>query len=170
MKDEDRAARTFGIIGLGKMGAALALQALEKGWRVAGFTLGGPSSELIDAGVMPAASIIELKDLLPRPRKLLLYIPAGPAVDKLLAELALQLEPGDIIADGGNSYWGDSIARHRHLKSRGLHFIDLGTSGGVGGARHGACFMAGGDHEPITQLAPLLNELAVPEGYVRTHS
>ncbi len=166
MKDADTVARTFGIIGLGKMGASLALQALEKSWRVAGFTLGGPSPELIDAGLMPAASLTQLRDLLPRPRRLLLYIPAGPAVDKLLAELESELQPGDIIADGGNSYWGDSIARHRRLRSRELHFVDLGTSGGVGGARHGACFMAGGEDEPIARLEPLLNDLAVSEGYV----
>jgi 6-phosphogluconate dehydrogenase len=166
MKDADNTARTFGIIGLGKMGASLALQALEKSWRVAGFTLGDPSRELIEAGLIPAAGIPELRDLLPRPRKLLLYIPAGPAVDQLLEELEPELDPGDIIADGGNSYWGDSIARHRRLRTRGLHFVDLGTSGGVDGARHGACFMAGGADEPIAQLEPLLNDLAVSEGYV----
>lgn len=166
MKDTDSVARTFGIIGLGKMGASLALQALEKRWRVAGFTRGDPSPELIDAGLVHAASLTHLRDLLPRPRKLLLYIPAGPAVDELLAELEPELQPGDIIADGGNSYWGDSIARHRRLRSRGLHFVDLGTSGGVAGARHGACFMAGGESEPIALLGPLLHDLAVDEGYV----
>ncbi len=166
MKDVDNAARTFGIIGLGKMGASLALQALEKGWRVAGFTLGDPPRELVDAGLMPASGLTELRDLLPRPRKVLLYIPAGPAIDKLLAELEPELQPGDIIADGGNSYWGDSIARHRRLQSLGLHFIDLGTSGGVDGARHGACFMAGGEDEPIARLEPLLKDLAVADGYV----
>ena len=166
MNDANIAARTFGIIGLGRMGASLALQALEKNWRVAGFTIGGPSPELIAAGLMPAAGISELRDLLPRPRKLLLYIPAGPAVDQLLAELETELQTGDIIADGGNSYWGDSIARHRRLRSHGLHFVDLGTSGGVSGARRGACFMAGGEDEPIAELEPLLSDLAVPGGYV----
>jgi 6-phosphogluconate dehydrogenase len=168
MKDTDTRGRTFGIIGLGKMGAALALQALEKDWRVAGFTLGPPSRLLLDAGLVPAAGLAELRDLLPRPRKLLLYIPAGPAVDRLLTEMESVLEAGDIVADGGNSYWGDSIARHRRLESRTVHFVDLGTSGGISGARHGACFMAGGDDEPIAQLAPLLRELAVPGGFVHT--
>jgi 6-phosphogluconate dehydrogenase len=166
MTDAEKAARTFGIIGLGKMGASLALQALEKRWRVAGFTLGAPAPELLDAGLMPATSLTQLLDLLPRPRKLFLYIPAGPAVDNLLAELEPELQPGDILVDGGNSYWGDSIERHRRLRSRQLHFVDLGTSGGVTGARHGACFMAGGDAEPIAQLEPLLIDLAVRDGYV----
>lgn len=166
MKDADAAARTFGIIGLGRMGASLAFQALEKKWRVAGFSRSGPSSELIAAGLLPAASVGQLRDLLPPPRKLLLYIPVGPAVDQLLAKLETELEAGDIIADGGNSYWGDSIARHRRLQSRRLHLVDLGTSGGVAGARRGACFMAGGDAEPVAQLEPLLTDLAASGGYV----
>lgn len=166
MRTTDEAARGFGIVGLGKMGGALALQALEKGWGVAGFTIGGPSKELVAAGLKPAARLGELRDFLRAPRTVLLYIPAGRAVDVLLAELETVLEAGDIVADGGNSYWGDSIVRHRRLQERGLHFVDLGTSGGVSGARRGACFMAGGDPEPIARLDPLLLDLAVPGGYV----
>lgn len=166
MNDADTAARTLGIIGLGKMGASLAMQALEKHWRVAGFTLGDPPAALVEAGLMPADSLRRLRDLLPRPRKLLLYIPAGPAVDRLLADLEAELQEGDIVVDGGNSYWGDSIVRHHRLRARGLHFVDLGTSGGVTGARHGACFMAGGEDEPIARLEPLLTDLAVRGGYV----
>jgi 6-phosphogluconate dehydrogenase len=162
----DAAAGAVGIIGLGKMGGSLARQALEKGWRVAGFTIGGPSPELVAAGLRPAAALGELRELLPAPRAVLLYIPAGRAVDALLSELESVLEPGDVVADGGNSYWGDSIVRHRRLRERGLHFVDLGTSGGVSGARQGACFMAGGDPEPIARLEPLLVSLAVPGGYV----
>ena len=158
--------RTFGIIGLGKMGASLALQAMEKGWRAAGYTLGGPPAELVRAGLVPAVGLEELRDLLPAPRKVLLYIPAGRAVDELLGKLETVLAPGDIITDGGNSYWGDSIARHARLRRRGLHLVDLGTSGGVTGARRGACFMAGGDPEPVGRLEPLLTDLAVPGGFV----
>lgn len=165
-KEPDEASRTFGIIGLGRMGGSLALQALEKGWRVAGFTLGDAPGELVAAGLRAAGSLGELRQLLPRPRKVLLYVPAGPTVDELLARLETVLDAGDIVADGGNSYWGDSIARHRRLRDRGLHLVDLGTSGGVSGARRGACFMAGGDPEPIAELERLLTDLAVPGGYV----
>lgn len=76
------------------------------------------------------------------------------------------LEPGDIVLDGGNSYWGDSIRRARRTAGRGIHWLDLGTSGGVDGARHGACFMVGGPDEAVAQVEPILRKLAVPGGYV----
>ena len=87
-------------------------------------------------------------------------------VDEVLEELAPHLEAGDILVDGGNSYWGDSIRRHRRLGSKHLHFVDLGTSGGVTGARNGACFMAGGEKEAIARVEPILKALAVENGYV----
>jgi 6-phosphogluconate dehydrogenase len=95
-----------------------------------------------------------------------LYIPAGPAVDQVIDGLAEKLEPGDIIVDGGNSYWGDSIRRYRRVRDQGRQFVDLGTSGGVSGARNGACFMAGGEAPAIQRLEPILTKLAVDGGYV----
>ena len=94
-------------------------------------------------------------------------MPAGPPVDAVLKELADNMQRGDIIADGGNSYWGDSIRRHAALKERGIHFIDAGTSGGPGGALDGACFMLGGEDEPLAIIEPILRELAVEGGFVR---
>jgi 6-phosphogluconate dehydrogenase len=107
----------------------------------------------------------ELKKLA-QPRFVMLYVPAGPLVDKLLDQLTESLEAGDIIADGGNSYWGDSIRRHARLRERGIHFIDAGTSGGPGGALSGCCFMLGGEHEPVATIEPVLRRLAVPDGYI----
>src|SRR5438105_2765540 len=101
----------FGIIGLGKMGANLSLQAMEKGIRVAGFTLGGIPAELKNAGIVEAKSLEDFRRLLAPPRILFLYIPAGPPVDALLDQMASLLEKNDILVDGGNSYWGDSIRR-----------------------------------------------------------
>jgi 6-phosphogluconate dehydrogenase len=95
-----------------------------------------------------------------------IYVPAGPVVDKLLDDLAAQLDPGDILVDGGTSYWGDSIRRHQRLKEQGIQFGDLGTSGGVEGARHGACFMAGGEPEVIARIEPILLYLTTDGGYV----
>jgi 6-phosphogluconate dehydrogenase len=95
-----------------------------------------------------------------------LYIPAGRVVDEVLDQLAVALEPGDIVVDGGNSYWGDSIRRHARLGERGLQFVDAGTSGGVTGARRGACFMVGGEAGPVARVAPILEVLATPGGYV----
>ncbi len=97
---------------------------------------------------------------------MLLYVPAGPAVDKILEQLGKALAPGDIIVDGGNSYWGDSIRRHARLRDGKLHFVDVGTSGGLAGARQGACFMAGGEREPVARVEPILKRLAVEGGYV----
>ncbi|MBI3319421.1 MAG: decarboxylating 6-phosphogluconate dehydrogenase [Candidatus Omnitrophica bacterium] len=156
----------FGVIGLGRMGGNLALQALEKGLRVVGFTRGGVSGELTNAGLVEIRALADFTKSLSRPRSVFLYIPAGPSVDQLLDELAVSLEPGDIVVDGGNSYWGDSIRRYRRLKSRGLHAVDLGTSGGVEGARHGACFMAGGERDAVLRIEPILKTLAVAGGCV----
>ncbi|WP_068469396.1 phosphogluconate dehydrogenase (NAD(+)-dependent, decarboxylating) [Candidatus Protochlamydia phocaeensis] len=154
------------IIGLGKMGANLARNAMDKGIRVVGYTLGGASEDLIRAGLVNCRSIQEIKQHLKPPRKVFLYIPAGPAVDEMLDQLMGCLDPGDILIDGGNSYWGDSIRRHDKLAQKGFRFIDLGTSGGVSGAREGACFMAGGDDEVVAQIEPILLQLAVQGGYV----
>jgi 6-phosphogluconate dehydrogenase len=84
----------------------------------------------------------------------------------MLDALAAALQPGDIVADGGNSYWGDSVRRAERLSESGLRFVDLGTSGGVEGARRGACFMAGGEAAAVQALEPILRRMAVDGGYV----
>ena len=96
-----------------------------------------------------------------------IYIHAGPPIDAMIDQLVEVLSPGDIIVDGGNSYWGDSIRRSQRLIESGIHFVDLGTSGGVEGARNGACFMVGGHEEALNILEPILLDLATPGGYVR---
>lgn len=158
----------FGIIGLGRMGGNLSRQALEKQIKVAGFTQGRIEDDLIKMGLVACRSIEELKNNLSRPRVIFLYIPSGPAVDILLNQLSTVLEEGDIIVDGGNSYWGDSIRRAEALKAKGIYLVDLGTSGGVEGARYGACFMAGGEVEAIKRIEPILLKLAVKDGYMHT--
>ncbi len=156
----------FGVVGLGRMGGNLALQALEKDMRVVGFTREGAPDEMLGAGLVEIRSLDGFKAQLSPQRGVFVYIPAGPAVDQLLDDLAAQLDAGDILVDCGNSYWGDSIRRHRRLKEQGIHFVDLGTSGGIEGARNGACFMAGGEQEPISRIEPILRGLAVEGGYV----
>ena len=157
---------SFGIVGLGKMGADLALNALGKGLSVAGFDTNAAPAELETAGFRTATDLGGLVALLPKPRLIMLYVPAGAPVDDVLEELTGRLDPGDIVADGGNSYWGDSIRRHARLKKQGLHFIDVGTSGGPSGARDGACFMVGGDDDVVARVEPLLRRLAVEQGYI----
>jgi len=158
--------REFGVIGLGRMGGGLALQARDKAMKVVGFDPAGLRAELKQAGVVEVRRLEDFKKELSRPRAIFAYIPAGPAVDTLLDELSSRLEPGDVIVDGGNSYWGDSIRRHARLARKSIELIDLGTSGGVDGARHGACFMAGGERKAIERIEPMLLELAVEGGYV----
>ena len=156
----------FGVIGLGRMGGNLSRQALEKGIKVAGYTQGKIDEDLLRMGLVSTQSIEELRKNLSAPRAIFLYIPSGPAVDVLINQLAAVLDRGDIIVDAGNSYWGDSIRRAAQLKEKGLYLVDLGTSGGVEGARHGACFMAGGDDKAIARIEPILLKLAVKDGYV----
>lgn len=158
--------REIGIVGLGRIGGGLARLALEKGMRVVGFTREGVSSELKSAGVVAIDRLEAFSDALTPPRRVLLYVPAGKGVDEILDRLAQAFAPGDVLADGGNSYWGDSIARHRRIRARGVHFVDVGTSGGVAGARTGACFMVGGEAEPVSRIEPVLRTLAVEGGFV----
>jgi len=157
----------YGVVGLGRMGGNLARQALEKGIRVVGFTRHGAPENMIEAGLTEVRSYEDLKAQLSPPRAVFVYIPAGPPVDEVLDDLAATLDAGDVLlVDGGNSSWGDSIRRHDRLKERGVHFVDLGTSGGFEGARNGACFMAGGEREAVELVEPVLLELTVEGGYV----
>ena len=163
---QSEATRQFGVVGLGRMGGGLALQARNKGMKVVGFDSADLTDELKHAGVVAASELGELRSELAAPRAVFIYIPAGPAVDRVLDQLASELEPGDVIVDGGNSYWGDSVRRHERLQPRGIELVDLGTSGGVDGAQCGACFMAGGERKAVALIEPVLKELAVAGGYV----
>ena len=158
--------REYGVVGLGRMGGNLALQAMEKGIKVVGFDRMKARPELLQAGLVEIQSYDGFRTKLSSPRAIFVYIAAGPEVDQVLEDIASTLERGDILIDGGNSYWGDSIRRHRRFKEKGIHLVDLGTSGGVDGARHGACFMAGGEKEAIARIEPILLELATAGGYV----
>jgi len=155
----------FGIIGLGKMGGNLAQQAIEKGLAVAG-TDKKPQPRLEEIGVKLSPDIAGLVDRLATPRIIFLYIPAGPAVDSVLDRLLERLDAGDIVVDGGNSHYGDSVRRFKRCQERGINFIDCGTSGGLDGARHGACFMVGGEADVVKHVEPIFKTLSVPEGYV----
>jgi 6-phosphogluconate dehydrogenase len=160
------AKREIGIVGLGKMGANLALQAMEKDIRVAGNDRSPPPAELTQAGLVEVSELNGFRDALEPPRAVFLYLPAGPTCDQVIDKLTGALEKGDIIVDAGNSYWGDSIRRHRRVAEAGLELVDLGTSGGISGARHGACFMAGGDRKAVQRIESMLIDLAVDGGYV----
>lgn len=154
------------IVGLGRIGGNLARLAIEKGLRVAGHVRTQIPQDLLALGVIALPDLSALASHLHPPRVVLIYVPAGAAVDDLLDRLAIVLEPGDVVIDGGNSYWGDSIRRARRLADHGLCLLDVGTSGGVEGARRGACFMVGGDPRAARVAEPILRRLAVDGGYV----
>ena len=155
----------FGLVGLGRMGSSLALQAMEKGHQVVGFDSSPPTTQaLAGAQFEFAQSIEQLAAALDPPRLALIYVPHGAPTEQTIQGLAQQFSPGDVIADGGNSHWNDSKRRHQQLAHAGIGFLDVGTSGGIQGARQGACFMVGGDHDAFALIEPLLRDLAVPEG------
>jgi len=143
--------KTYGIIGLGKMGLNLALNATEKGYKIIGYDMHTPAG-VTHENMVFADSLQALVHQLPRPRKIFVYIPAGKAVDIVIDQLTPLLEKGDIIIDGGNSYWCDSIRRAEKLKEQGLFLIDCGTRGGTSGARNGACFLIVGEKEAVSQI------------------
>jgi 6-phosphogluconate dehydrogenase len=157
----------IGMIGLGKMGHHLVLHLLDHKHDVIVYDVNAESvQKLAQEGALPATSIQELVHHLSVPRIVWMMVPAGTAVDHVLAELTSYLTPGDIVIDGGNSHYKQTIARATKLSTQGIHLIDVGTSGGISGARHGGCFMIGGDQKTFTDIEPLFQDLSVENGYL----
>jgi 6-phosphogluconate dehydrogenase len=157
----------LGILGLGKMGGNLALLAKEKGMAVVGKSRSA-KPHLERKGVKVVDGYGPFVDFLDVPRVIYLSLPAGPTVDKVLEELVPKLDPGDVIIDGGNSFYLDSVRREEDLSDLGVFFLDCGTSGGVEGARKGACFMVGGKKEGFKVAEPILKALAADGGCLYT--
>jgi 6-phosphogluconate dehydrogenase len=162
----DLTGKRIGIVGLGRMGGGLAHRALAAGIKVVGHGADDPDAALLADGLAFARDLRDLAATLPAPRTVLIYVPAGEAVDAVVDGLLPHLAPGDVVADGGNSYWGDSVRCAERLAGHGVDLVDLGTSGGVPAAGRGYCFMGGGRAEAWARLAPTLTPLAVPGGIV----
>ena len=160
--------KEIGIIGLGKMGHNFALQLIEKDWRVAGYNRSPEkTTELAAAGMTASYSLAEFVSKLFHPKIVWLMLPAGETVDQILfakGGLVDYLQSGDIILDAGNSYYKDTIRRGKKLAKLGIKFADVGFSGGPGGARHGACFMVGGNRKLYDELLPLYIDGATAGG------
>ncbi|MDA8442494.1 MAG: decarboxylating 6-phosphogluconate dehydrogenase [Peptococcaceae bacterium] len=158
-----------GLVGLGKMGFNLALNMQEHGYQVVAYNR---SPEAVDKanqqGIIGVASLEELVSRLDGRRVIWLMVPAGKPVDDVIAQLAVMLQPHDIIIDGGNSNYKDTLNRYAHLKQQGIDFVDVGTSGGISGARYGACTMVGAEAEVFQVLEPLFQAISVKNGYVHT--
>jgi 6-phosphogluconate dehydrogenase len=156
-----------GMIGLGKMGMNMARRLLRKGHSVIAFNRSKERvNEIVKEGAIGAYSIKELIEKLSIPRIVWLMLPAGEPVDDMIEKLKQLLEKGDVIVDGGNSFYKDDIKRKQSLKDYGIHYIDAGVSGGIWGLEIGYCLMIGGDKEIYNRLMPIFEALAPEEGYL----
>jgi len=155
------------IIGLGKIGGNLAKQAVEKGISVYGKAR-SPKPELEKFGIRIFLDYNSLFKELQKPCVVYLSLPAGEVIDKVISEITPFLDKGDVILDGGNSFYQDSIRREGELAQKDIYFCDTGTSGGWEGARYGAFFMVGGKREGVKIAEPILKKLAVENGFIHT--
>lgn len=155
----------LGYIGLGKMGGAMAERLLKRGHGVVAYdTKKEARARAVEVAAEVADSPVELVKSLSSPRIIWLMLPHA-VVDEMIKEIRPHLSNGDIIVDGGNSHYKESIRRAEDLKKDGINFLDVGVSGGPSGAREGACLMIGGDKLVYEKLETLFKDLAVPDGY-----
>jgi 6-phosphogluconate dehydrogenase len=150
----------LGMVGLGRMGANMVLRLIRAGHECVAFDVHADAVKSLEAdGATGAYTLEELVKKLSRPRAIWLMVPAA-IVDRVAEQLSPLLEEGDILIDGGNSYYIDDIRRAADLQSRGLHYVDVGTSGGVFGLERGYCLMIGGEDEVVKHLDPIFASLA----------
>jgi 6-phosphogluconate dehydrogenase len=156
----------IGMIGLGRMGANMIRRLIKGGQQCVVFDRSPENvNELVKEKATGATSLADFVRKLDKPRAVWLMIPAG-AVDPAIAELVPLLEAGDILIDGGNSYYVDDIRRARELAPKGIHYVDVGTSGGVWGLERGYCMMIGGEPDVVRQLDPIFATLAPGPGNI----
>jgi len=157
----------IGLYGLGRMGANMVRRLIRDGEHrvVAGNRSPGPVDEVVSEGAEGAYSMEEMVEKLDKPRAIWVMVPAGDPTEQTLLNFAELMDEGDILIDGGNSYFRDSIRRAEMLHERGLRFLDAGTSGGIWGLEVGYCLMVGGDAYAYEHVEPALKTLAPPNGY-----
>lgn len=155
-----------GLVGLGKMGMNLGQNLLGHNHSVIAFDLQAAAvEEMRSKGAQGASSLKELVLALEAPRIIWIMVPHS-VVDSVISELSALISPGDVVIDAGNSHYKESIRRYNQLKEIGIRFLDVGTSGGMKGARFGACYMVGGDSEAWHLVEPLFRDTAVENGYL----
>ncbi|WP_340081661.1 phosphogluconate dehydrogenase (NAD(+)-dependent, decarboxylating) [Terribacillus sp. FSL K6-0262] len=156
----------IGLIGLGKMGFNLGLNLLDNNFDVVAFDVNEEArAKFAETKGSAAGSLKELVEQLPSPKIIWSMVPAGEVTDKVLEELKGYLSAGDILMDGGNSNYKQSVERAKAFAETGVHFFDVGTSGGTDGARHGVCTMIGGDAEVFKTIEPIFQAISVENGY-----
>jgi 6-phosphogluconate dehydrogenase len=151
----------LGMIGLGRMGANMAERLVKGGHRVIGYARHPEAvQQVVAKGAVGATSLKDLAEKLKPPRVVWLMVPAGDPVDETIESLVPQLQPNDVVIDGGNSNYKDSIRRANQLQEQNLHFVDVGTSGGIWGLTEGYSLMVGGEKVIVKRLQPIFQTLA----------
>src|SRR5215813_4524314 len=154
------------MIGLGRMGANMVRRLIKGEHQCVVFDMSPKAvAELVKEKAVGAGSLAEFTKTLSKPRAVWLMVPAG-VVDKTIADLLPHLEPGDILIDGGNSYYIDDIRRAKELAPKSIHYVDVGTSGGVWGLERGYCMMVGGEVDVVKRLEPIFGTLAPGPGNI----
>ena len=157
----------LGMIGLGRMGANMAERLVLAGHRIISYDRSPEAIQrVVDKGAVGSRSLADFVQELSQPRAAWLMVPSGDPVDQTIEQLLPQLAKGDVIIDGGNSYYKDSIRRAEKLKQQGIYFVDAGTSGGIWGLRVGYCIMLGGEKQVVERLDPIFKTLAPKDGYL----
>jgi len=157
----------LGMIGLGRMGANMTERLVLGGHKVITYDRSAEAIQrVVDKGALGAASLTDFVKKLSLPRAIWLMVPSGDPVDQTMDQLLPSLAKGDILIDGGNSNYKDSIRRAEKMKTHGMHFIDAGTSGGIWGLQNGYCMMVGGEKEIVSRLEPIFLTLAPKDGYL----
>src|SRR5256885_14080836 len=156
----------LGMIGLGRMGANMVRRLIRKGHDCVVFDRSPQVvNDLVKENAVGSGSLADLVKKLQKPRALWLMVPAA-VVDQTIADLLPYLEAGDVLIDGGDSYYVDDIRRAKELNARGIHYVDVGTSGGVRGLERGYCLMIGGDANVVRHLDPIFSALAPGPGNI----
>jgi 6-phosphogluconate dehydrogenase len=157
----------LGVIGLGRMGANIVRRLLRNGQDCVVFNRSPEKvQQLVEEGAEGAATLQDFVSKLAKPRAIWLMVPAGNPTEQMVSALAQLLEPGDILIDGGNSYYIDDIRRAKELAAKEIHYLDVGTSGGVWGLERGYCMMIGGSDRIVQHLDPIFKTLAPGRGEI----
>lgn len=156
----------IGYVGLGKMGLAMSQRLISRRHKVVGFDVNSKARKNAQKiGVETIENLSEFKEKLEKPRFVWVMVPHGKIVDSVIDELSNELEEGDIIVDGGNSYYKNTVKRAKKLKQKNIFLLDCGTSGGLKGAKNGASLMIGGDKKAFLKFEEIFKDLAAEKGY-----
>ena len=157
----------LGMIGLGRMGGNIVRRLMRGGHKCVVFDQNpAPGAELAKDGASAARDLADFIKQLEKPRAVWVMLPAGAPTETTIEQLSMMLEPGDVIIDGGNTFYKDDIRRAARLKTKNLHYVDCGTSGGIWGNERGYCMMIGGEREVVDRLDPIFLTLAPGPGTI----